>query len=94
MSTHSNGGKTWSTKLARISELSRNNKTLVFNKIGHLIDFELLLDCFQSLDGKKALGIDGISKEIYEGDLTANISELLIRIRRGTYRPQMVSIAE
>jgi RNA-directed DNA polymerase len=75
-------------KLARIGELSKGNKHFVFNNIGHIIDFDFLLDCFKTLDGKKALGVDGISKEVYREDLTANISELLIRIRRGTYRPR------
>jgi RNA-directed DNA polymerase len=94
VSTLSNGGKTWLTKLARISEISKADKTIVFNNLGHIIDFDMLLDCFHSLNGKKAVGIDKLTKEEFGKDLTANLSEILVSLRRGTYCPQPARIVE
>ena len=48
------------TKLERISQLSRENPDMVFTSIGHLINKELLRECHEKMDGKKAVGIDGI----------------------------------
>jgi hypothetical protein len=88
VSTHSNDGSTWSTKLRRIRELAEKDKTTVFNNLGHIIDTDFLVNTFQMLDGNKALGMDRISKEEYGYELGSNVTELLIRIRRGTYRPR------
>ena len=88
MSVHSNDGRTWLTKLRRISEISKSNKEFVFNNLGHIIDFEMLRDGFNALDGKKAVGIDGMTKEEFGQDLTANLSDILVRLRRGTYLAQ------
>lgn len=54
------------TKLARISQLSSENADMVFTSIGHLINKELLRECHKDMDGKKAVGIDGITKEDYQ----------------------------
>lgn len=88
MSTLSNGGTTWSTKLRRVRELAEKDRSLVFNNLGHIIDMDFLIDTFQRLDGNKALGIDRISKETYEYELSSNLTELLFRLRRGTYKPR------
>lgn len=88
MSALSKGGKTWLTKLGRISEISKGNKECVFNNLGHIIDFDMLLDGFHALDGKKAVGIDKLTKEEFGQDLTANLSEILVSLRRNTYAPQ------
>ena len=62
MTTLSIGGQTWSTKLARIGELSTKDRTLVFNNLAHIIDVEMLKSMFEQLDGRKAVGIDGVTK--------------------------------
>jgi len=94
MSTHSKGGQTWLTKLDRISQISKSNKEVVFNNLGHIIDFTMLMDCFHSLDGKKAVGIDKMTKGDFGRDLESNISAILISIRRGTYVPKPSRIVE
>ena len=94
MTALSNGGKTWLTKLNHIRDGAEKNASRVFNNVGHIIDEHLLLECYRQLDGKKAVGIDGITKEIYGADLAAKIAELLVRIRRGTYKPQPSRIVE
>lgn len=49
---------------------------------------ENLRQAFKALDGSKAVGIDGISKEQYAKDLDRNLEDLKQRLHRGTYRPQ------
>ena len=53
------------TKLERISQLSSEQPELVFTSVGHLINKEMLKRCHEQMDGKKAAGIDGITKEDY-----------------------------
>jgi group II intron reverse transcriptase/maturase len=72
---------------ARIGLLAKKKET-VFNNLFHHINLENLHQAFRALDGKKAIGIDGISKAEYEKDLDRNIAELMQRIHAGTYRPQ------
>jgi retron-type reverse transcriptase len=49
---------------------------------------------FHSLDGSKAVGIDGMTKEKYGENLDENLSQLLMRIRTGSYHPQALRIVE
>ena len=76
------------TKLERISQLSRENPDMVFTSIGHLINKELLRECHEKMDGKKAVGIDGISKEEYGAHLEANLELLEGRIKNKAYKPK------
>ncbi len=95
MSVHSNDGfKTWLTKLDRIGELSASSKGIVFNNIGHIIDANLLKELYFSLNGKKAVGVDKVTKEAYGLYLDRNIECLLNRLRRGTYKPKPARITE
>ena len=76
------------TKLERISQLSRENPDMVFTSIGHLIDKELLRQCHTDMDGKKAVGIDGVTKEMYGANLEENLDKLVESLRRKSYKPQ------
>ena len=67
-------GETMGTKLARISQLSSENPDMVFTSIGHLINRELLKECHEKMDGTKAVGIDGMTKEEYGRELERNLS--------------------
>ena len=69
------------TKLERISQLSEENPNMVFTSIGHLINVEMLKDCHRKMDGSNAVGIDGITKEMYEENLEENIQNLVIRLK-------------
>ena len=51
------------TKLDRIEQRSRKYPEATFNKLGHVLDLDLLRTCFHSLDAKKAVGVDGITKQ-------------------------------
>jgi RNA-directed DNA polymerase len=94
MSVLSNDGPTWSIKLECIGELSARNKDLVFNNLGHIICVEWLRELYRQLDGSKAVGIDGITKEKYGKNLETNLQDLIKRIRRGQYQPQPSRITE
>ncbi len=94
MSKHSKDGQTWLTKLDRIAELSKCKKDIVFNNLGHIITIELLKDCHRELDGKKAIGIDGVTKAKYDEELDENLKSLIILIRRGLYNPQAMRMIE
>jgi group II intron reverse transcriptase/maturase len=76
------------TKLDRISELSAENPTMVFTSLYHLINFDLLMECHRELDGKKATGIDNITKAEYEANLNINLIDLVERLKRKDYKPQ------
>jgi len=74
--------------LARIAELSAQNPNMVFTSIGHLINVQLLRECHNKMDGDKAVGIDGITKEEYGKHLEENLINLVDRLKHKSYRPQ------
>lgn len=76
------------TKLARISQLSSENPDMVFTSIGHLIDKEMLRDCHMKMDGDKAVGIDGVTKEDYGRNLEENLEGLVERLKKKSYKPK------
>lgn len=81
-------GETMETKLARISQLSRENPDMVFTSVGHLINKELLKGCHEKMDGDKAVGIDGVTKEEYGRNLEENLEKLVERLKKKSYKPQ------
>lgn len=76
------------TKLERISQLSRENADMVFTSIGHLIDKDMLMKCHEGMDGDKAVGIDGVTKEEYGQKLDENLEALVRRLKQKSYRPK------
>lgn len=76
------------TKLERISLLSKGNPDMVFTSIGHLINQEMLKACHEKMDGKKAVGIDGVTKEEYEKNLEENLDQLVGRLKKKAYKPK------
>ena len=82
------------TKLARISELSATNPNMVFTSVAHLINVRMLEDCHNKMDGKKAVGIDGVTKDEYGRNLKENLENLVERLKRKAYRPKPALRAE
>lgn len=76
------------TKLRRISDLSASNPKLKFKWLMSHFCKENLVRCFHELDGKKAVGIDRMTKEEYGRNLEANIEDLIVRMKSMAYRPQ------
>ena len=85
---HSEVGQIMTTKLERISELSKQHPEMKFNSIGHLINIEMLKECHYKMDGRKAVGIDGISKEEYNSNLDNNLKQLVEKLKNKSYRPK------
>ena len=77
-----------STKLARIREMSANNPKMVFTSLYHLINKELLRECHEEIDGRKAVGVDNVTKAEYEVNLDGNLNNLVERLKRKNYKPQ------
>jgi retron-type reverse transcriptase len=76
------------TKLERISELVAENPKMVFTSLYHLIDADLLKQCHIEMNGRKATGVDKVTKDAYETNLEENLSNLVTRLIRKNYRPQ------
>jgi group II intron reverse transcriptase/maturase len=87
-------GNEKTTKLERISKRASHQKDTVFNNLWHVVDLEMLLECYQQLDGKKAVGIDGVTKAAYGEKLEESLQDLLGRIRRNAYKPQASRLVE
>jgi RNA-directed DNA polymerase len=84
----------WLTKLNRLGQLSRENRGQIFNNVGHLLNIDMLEAQYRGLDGKKAIGIDGVTKESYGKALDNHLKGLIQRIRRGAYKPKPAKIVE
>ena len=79
--------ETTATKLARIAKLSASDSLKRFDSLMHLFNEESLAACFRALDGKKAVGVDGVRKVEYGEHLESNLEELVSRMKRMGYRP-------
>jgi len=53
-----------------------------------------LREQYEKLDGRKAIGIDGISKADYGNNLNTNLENLIRKIRNGTYKPKPSRLVE
>ena len=76
------------TDLTRIGEKARKEPGLVFTSLyHHIYDVDNLRACYDTLDAKKATGVDGVTKEEYGINLEENLRDLSGRLRRMGYRP-------
>lgn len=58
-------------KITRINQIAKENNKIIFTSIYHMIDRELLKECFDELNGNKAVGIDKVTKDEYFEELTS-----------------------
>ena len=65
--------QTAGTQLERIAWLSAQDPTKEFDCIMHHVNVESLQECYELLSGKKAVGIDRVSKEEYGETLLTNL---------------------
>lgn len=75
------------TKITRISQISTERPKEVFTSIYHLINKELLKECFDELNGNKAVGIDKVTKDKYRYNLDENLNYLVKKLKNKSYRP-------
>lgn len=78
------------TKLERIAWLSAADPTKTFDNLMHHVNVESLQECYHLLNGMKAVGIDGVTKDNYGENLDSNLRELVARMRTMSYRPAPV----
>lgn len=78
------------TKLQRIARKASKDKRCQFTSLFHLMNKELLLECFTQLKGNAASGIDKLTKEAYAINLDANLEHLIDRLHKMAYKPQPV----
>jgi RNA-directed DNA polymerase len=75
------------TVLQRIAWLSARDASKCFDTVMHLFTQEALAECFHALDGRKAVGADGMTKAEYGANLERNLTDLVQRMKRMGYRP-------
>lgn len=83
-------GQLTETKLMRIAALSKADPDMEFKWLMPHFNKDSLAVCFNALDGKKAVGVDGVTKEEYGKNLEANIRELTLRMKSMSYKPKPV----
>lgn len=88
-SVHGNGEPV-ETKLRRIAEKAHKEPSFKFTSLYHLMNEELLRECFGRLRKDAAAGIDDMTKEQYAENLDANLLNLTERLHRMAYCPQPV----
>ncbi len=75
------------SKLSSISRRARDDSTFEFLSLAHLLNVEYLKDCYRNLDRNKAVGIDEVSWQEYGKDLEKNVEDLVMRLKRKSYKP-------
>jgi len=75
------------TTSTEIAWLSANNPDQVYHSLIHHFNEDSLRHCFDKMDGRKAVGVDRISKTTYGENLSTNLEDLIIRMKRMAYRP-------
>ena len=76
---------TISPKLERIAELARDNSTLQFISLAHLLTLELLRESFRLLRKDAASGVSGTTAKEYAMNLETNLADLYDRLRTLRY---------
>lgn len=77
--------------LTRIGERARREPKEPFTSIYHYVSGEgELRASYEEMEGGKAPGVDGVTKEVYGRDLERKLEELSTRLSRQGYRPKPV----
>jgi len=78
------------TKLQRIAEKARKDSGCKFTSLFHLMNVEMLRECFRQLRKDAAAGIDKVTKKEYAGNLEENLTVLVEKLHQMSYIPQPV----
>ncbi|WP_423055574.1 reverse transcriptase domain-containing protein [Acetobacterium carbinolicum] len=78
------------TKLTRIAQIAKERPNERITSLAGLINKESLIESHKKMSGKKAAGVDQLTKIEYEHDLESNIESLLERMKKQAYKPQPV----
>ena len=78
------------TKLHRIAIKAREDKKFVFTNLMHLVDLSFLWEAHRRIRKDGAVGIDGVSGDVYAENLMVNLKALHERMRKGLYRAPFI----
>jgi RNA-directed DNA polymerase len=78
------------TKLQRIADKAHKDPKCRFTSLFHLMNKDLLWECFEQLRKDAAVGTDQVTKEEYGANLEQNLDELIRRLHTMSYIPQPV----
>lgn len=78
------------TSLQGIAKKAKQNKKHRFRDLYRLLNEENLLDCWPYLNNQAASGVDRISAQEFEADLSCNISKLVKSLKEKRYRAKLV----
>jgi RNA-directed DNA polymerase len=76
--------------LLKVVERAKREPEGRFNSLAHLIDVAALKRAYRRQRADAAVGVDGISKEIYGRHLEANLQDLHSRLKAKRYRHQPI----
>lgn len=76
--------------LSLIAAKAKTNRKEKFTSLAHLLNAEMLTDCFRTLNPKKAIGVDGTTVEAYAQNLNSNVTNLVTQMKSKEWRPQPV----
>lgn len=89
-STAPSSGNSVTTKLLCIAAKARSEPNFQFTSLFHLMNEELLRECFERLNVDAAAGIDQLTKDKYAQELEDNLNSLVKRLQFMAYKPQPV----
>jgi len=84
---------TWdgmSPQLRKVAERARNEPDGRFHSLAHLIDEMARARAFGRQRANATVGVDGVTKEMYEQDLQGNFKDLIERLKAKRYRHQPI----
>jgi RNA-directed DNA polymerase len=73
------------TGIARVAAVARSNPKLKFNNLMHHLTPELIKECIRAVPNSSAVGVDGMSKEQVEANLSQLIPAALKDMHKGAY---------
>jgi group II intron reverse transcriptase/maturase len=76
-------------ELERIMEQINRHEGERIQNLASVITVEMLLGIHEGMDGKKAVGIDGVSKAEYSEGVTEKLKDLVSRMKREAYKPNL-----
>jgi group II intron reverse transcriptase/maturase len=81
---------TMQSSLRGIADRARRDKTARFGNLYALLNEANLRECFRHLRKDAAPGVDKVTFEQYEANLSANLADLVERLKKKTYRAKLV----
>ncbi|MFC1482335.1 group II intron reverse transcriptase/maturase [Myxococcota bacterium] len=76
--------------LLKVAERAKRDPDARFNSLAHLLDGEALRRAFDRIRRNAAVGVDGVTKEVYAEDLESNVRALRARMKAKQYRHQPI----